>query len=166
MMKTIFLLASVLLVACSPDAGETNATNDQGSAQASAGDLRSFAGRLFSDLVRKYPEFRVSERAINADALAAFSTADGIQSPGELHKFKGRDVLVFQTCRKDHCSEASNLIVVDPDTHNLNIVHQDSGKTLIVVDGPPDVTKLIRTACTIDACNWETGAPVADKAYP
>ena len=166
MMKAIFLLTAVLLVACSPESENTNTTNDQGNEQAAAADLRDFAGRLFSDLVQKFPEFRVSERAVNADALAAFSAADGIQSPGELHKFRERDVLVFLTCRKDHCSEATNLIVVDPDTHNLNIVHQDSGKTVIVVDGPPDVTKLIRTACTIDACNWETEAPVADKAYP
>jgi hypothetical protein len=165
-MRTAFILICALLVACSPSGTSGNETNDQVNGQASPSDLHAFSGRLFSDLVQAYPEFRVSERAISADALAAFSEADGIQTPGELHKFRGRDLLVFLTCRKDHCSEATNLIVVDPVTHNLNIVHQDSGKTTIVVDGPPDVTKLIRTACTIDSCNWETEAPVADKAYP
>lgn len=159
-------MIAVLLVACSPGARNGNEANDQVNGQAPSSDLRAFSGRLFSDIVQAYPEFRVSERAINADALAAFSAADGIQTPGELHKFRGRDLLVFLTCRKDHCSEATNLIVIDPVTHNLNIVHQDSGKTTIVVDGPPDVTKLIRTACTIDSCNWETEEPVADKAYP
>lgn len=166
MMRTAFLLIYALLAACSSAGGNGDEAHDQVNGQGAPSDLRAFSGRLFSDLVQAYPEFKVSERAINADALAAFAAADGIQTPGELHKFRGRELLVFLTCRKDHCSEATNLIVVDPMTHNLNIVHQDGGKTMIVVDGPPDVTKLIRTACTVDSCNWETEAPVTEKAYP
>lgn len=155
------IMASTLL-ACS---GGQEAQTQQNVAVAAPEGLRAFAGRPFSALVEANPDFRISRRAITPEALAAFSGADGIQNPGEIHRFKGRDVLVFTTCRRDHCSTAANLIVIDLANSALHIVNTNEGKTTVVVDGPADIARLVRTSCEIDACNWESEAPVADGAF-
>lgn len=157
------LMVTAVLAACS---GEREPRNQQNVSVAMTREgLRAFAGRPFSALVEANPDFRVSERAISPEALAAFSGADGIQSPGEIHRFKGRDILVFTTCRRDHCSTAANLIVVDLSNSALHIVNTAKGKTILVVDGPADVAKLVRTSCEISGCNWETETPVPDGAF-
>ena len=158
------LMMATVLAACS---GGDEARNQQNETAAvtSPGGLRAFAGKPFSALVEANPDFRVSERAITPEALAAFSGADGIMNPGEIHKFKGRDVLVFTTCRRDHCSSAANLIVIDLTNSALHIVNTTEGKTTVVVDGPPDISKLVRTSCEISGCNWETETPVPGGAY-
>lgn len=157
------LFLATAIAACSGGEETTNQHNQMVSAAPEG--LRAFAGKPFSALVEANPDFRISERAITPQALAAFSGADGIQNPGEIHKFKGRDILVFTTCRRDHCSTAANLIVIDLVNSALHIVNTAQGKTTVVVDGPPDISKLVRTSCEISGCNWETETPVSGGAY-
>lgn len=158
------LMTAMTLAACSGGGGGTQSQQNETAAVAPEG-LRAFAGKPFSALVEANPDFRVSERAITPEALAAFSGADGIMNPGEIHKFKGRDIIVFTTCRRDHCSTAANLIVIDLGNSALHIVNTTNGKTTVVVDGPADISKLVRTSCEISGCNWETGTPVPGGAY-
>jgi len=127
-------------------------------------NLRRFAGQPFSSFVEANPDFRVKRRAISEQALADFAASDGIQNPAELRKVNGRDVLMFATCRRDRCSQASNLIFVDLTNQALHIVNQTGGKVTTVVDGPPDIAKFIRASCEMTACNWD-GSAARDPAY-
>lgn len=156
--------AIVAILGCSPNtaAEEKQADEAAGSSAPSEGsDLRSFAGQPFSSLVRAHPDFRLAKRAISREALGAFAESDGIESPGEIHPFNGRELLVFSTCRRDVCSSASNLIVIDLSNSALHVVHQEDGQQTIVVDGPPDIRAFISASCPANICNWEAAQPPA-----
>jgi hypothetical protein len=162
-----FIVTSVILLlasACSQDAEDPNQQNDAAN-QVAETDLAAFVGKPFSALVRADPAFQISQRAVNPEAVSAFADADGIEVPGELHRFRSRELLVFFTCRQDQCSQAANIIVIDTNTRDLHVVNEDEGQTTVVVDGPPDIAKLVRTSCDISSCNWKTEAPVENGAF-
>lgn len=167
-MKVLLVLLCATMAGCSAG-GDEAASAEQGAtpgttATAVAKDLRQFAGRTFSSFVEANPDFVVKRRAVSDGALAAFAESDGIQNPGELRQLRGRDVLMFATCKRDRCSQASNIIFVDLSNDALHIVNQTGGKAMVVVDGPPDIAAFARTSCEAASCNWD-GTPVRAPAY-
>lgn len=151
-MRRIFLAGAILVAACS--SSEQPIPNGQASTGMAhePADPRDFVGKLFSDLVAERREFLIRNRAMNRTALGIFSEADGIEMPGQIRRIGGRDVLLFFTCRRDRCSTASNIILVDLKNNSMEVANWSEGQFVMIVDGPPDMADFIRRKCRGTTC--------------
>ena len=153
-MTRLVLAAAMLIASCSPGDptdGENRAA--AGASKADAANAEYFVGKPFSSLVAERREFLLRNRAISRAALGMFSEADGIEIPAQMRKIGGRDILVFFTCKRDRCSTASNVILVDLKGNAMEVANISDGKYGVIVDGPPDLAQFARTHCKGTACD-------------
>lgn len=152
------------LVSCSPDTSQkqkaTKAVHEGPFAP------EPFVGQPFSKLAAERGEFLVRGRAVSREALGAYSEADGTELPGEIRVLKGRKTLLFFTCRKDRCSQASNIILVDPQNGAMHLVSWSEQGQTVVIDGPPEMARFAREHCRGTSCDETKDIPAAKAIAP